>query len=106
MRLPTQARPVLRRLATAPGRCGGVTPQGCGIGEGIKCGAEFVGVTAACATVETGVGVAACIASAIGFVADCHDCITGAEKDVICGAAWVAKQMNIPIGPLAGLCHL
>ena len=75
----------------------GVLPQGCDILEGIKCGAEFVGVGAACATVDTGVGAIACVAAAVGFVADCRECITGLEKDAICAGVSAARGLGVSI---------
>merc|ERR1712024_17824 len=52
-------------------------PKGdCDIVSGGICVAELTGVIMACiAEVGTGVGIAACVAEAIGVANDCYDCV-------------------------------
>jgi hypothetical protein len=109
MRLPIQSNPVMRSKATAGiARRAIVTPQGCSIGDQFKCVAEAAGVAAACATVETGVGVIACMAAAGGFVADCYDCAAAAPlKGAICAAADLGEHLGISIpSSVKSWCHL
>merc|ERR1719447_245120 len=48
----------------------------CGVVDGTVCVAELTGVILACvAEIPSGVGIAACVAEAIGVANTCYDCI-------------------------------
>lgn len=103
MNLPKQAHPIIRRAGYG---CleGGITPS-CAPWTSVKCAAEFTGVAAAAAAAETGVGAVAAAAGAVGFIADCHDCIADWQMDSICGPLHLANSI-VNLGPaIAGACR-
>ena len=97
MKIPNQGAPVLQMQDYMTFNRA-VTQQGCGIGEGIKCGAEFAGlVVGPCDPLGFPEDLPLCIPAFAAFVGSCEDCISGAAKTTICGAVSAASKIGIPI---------
>ena len=107
MNIPIQSSAAARRVAgaAAPRHTNGVTAA-CSIGEQIGCCGIALGVTAACATVETGVGIAACIAAIAGYVSsDCEDCVCGEPlKQSVCGWVGIINSIDPGAIPVPSFC--
>lgn len=103
MNLPIQARPIARSQASRrplPAGVGGVSAS-CSLGDQIECCGLVVGMAAACATVETLVGIPPCVAAIVGYLgSDCEDCACGEPlKASICG--WVSIINSIVPGTIS-----
>jgi hypothetical protein len=105
MKLPVQACPVPQQQDVATYNRY-VKQNGCGVMEGIKCGAEFAGlVVGPCDPLGFPEDLVLCIPAFAAFVGSCEDCIGGAAKTAICGAVSAAEKIGIPIpGALKSLC--
>ena len=96
MNIPIQSSPVLRGRPTPLSTMAAGVNASCSLGDQIKCCGLVAGLTAACATIETGVGAIACAAAIAGYVSsDCYDCACGEPlKATVCG--WIEIINKIP----------
>ncbi|GGA18698.1 hypothetical protein [Okeania sp. KiyG1] len=70
MNLPIQSQPVIRKGNTPVIVLNGLTPQGCGVLDWVKCGAIAAGCAAACVVTE-GEACIECLGPAYDSCKDC-----------------------------------
>ena len=108
MNIPNQSVSVVRRVAGGIpiGRGADGITAACSIGDQIACCGLVVGLGAACAAIETGVGLVACVGAIAGYVgSNCEDCACGEPlKASVCG--WVGIINSIIPGtiPVPSFC--
>lgn len=106
MRLPLQARPILRHASGSVTRTRHIQPLHCSVIDSIKCGVSGAALVAGpCDPVGFPEDLPACVAAAVGYFDKCHDCLAHAAKKAICFAVQEAGKAHIPIPPqLQALC--
>lgn len=84
----------------------GVTPQGCSIGEGIKCGGSGLALLAGpCNPAGFPETLPICLPAAASYVGNCKDCLAAGGKTSICGAVALAETAGISVpSVLKALC--
>lgn len=87
-------------------RPAGITPQGCGLIEGMKCAASGAALVAGpCDPLGLPGTIATCLPAAAAYVGNCHQCLGEAATTAVCSAVHLAEGAGVPVpSVLKSLC--